>query len=161
MMMRHTLLIGLLCAATACGAPSVNLATGVAVENLSTGWLDSGAVNGANKVVPELSFTLKNVSGQKLPPLQVNAVFRRISRTEEWGNGFRALSGSGSLAPGASTDTVAIDAPLGYTGTDPTESLLHNSQFVDAKVDLFARYGSATWTHLGEYPIERKMIERR
>ncbi len=160
-MMRRTLLFGLLCTATACGAPTVNLATSVAVENLSTGWLDSGVVNGANKVVPELSFTLKNVSDQKLPPLQVNAVFRRVSQNEEWGNGFRALSASGGLAPGASTDTVAIDAPLGYTGTDPTESLLQNSQFVDAKVDLFARYGAASWTQLGEYPIERRMIPRR
>ncbi len=155
------LLVGLLCVASACSGPPVNLATSVAVENLSTGWLDSGVVNGANKVVPELSFTLKNVSGEKLPPLQVNAVFRRVSRTEEWGNGFRALSGSGGLAPGASTDTVAIDAPLGYTGTDPTDSLLHNSQFVDAKVDLFARYGSANWTQLGEFPIERRIIARR
>ncbi len=160
-MMRPTLLVGILCVASACGGPPLNLAASVAVENLSTGWRDSGAVNGANKVVPQLSFTLKNVSGQTLPPLQVNAVFHRVNRTEEWGNGFRALSGSGRLAPGASTDIVAIDAPLGYTGTDPTDSLLRNSQFVDAKVDLFARSGSASWTKLGEYPIERRMLERR
>jgi hypothetical protein len=38
--------------------------------------------------------------------------------------------------------------------------MLHNSHFVDAKVDLFARYGSQQWTRMGEYPIARQIVER-
>ena len=123
-MRRYTLLVVSILFASACAGPTIDLTTSVAVENLSTGWLDAGGANGTNtngtnkmKYRQELSFTLKNRSSQKLPPLQVNAVFRRASQTEEWGNGFRALSGAGGLEPGASSATVAIDAPLGYTGT--------------------------------------------
>ena len=36
--------------------------------------------------------------------------------------------------------------------------MLQNSQFVDAKVDLFAKYGSAQWTQVGEFPITRQLI---
>ena len=64
---------------------------GVRVEAVSTGWVDAGVVDGKeHELVPAVSFTLKNVSDQKLPALQVNAVFRRVERGPEgWGDGFR------------------------------------------------------------------------
>ncbi len=43
---------------------------------------------------------------------------------------------------------------------DSAADLLHNSRFVDARVDLFAKYGSAQWTKLGAYPITRQLIAR-
>jgi hypothetical protein len=143
---------------SACGGPAVDLKTGLRIEGLSTGWLNAGVVDGRNKLVPAVSFTLKNVSDQKLPVLQVNAIFRRVSQDEEWDNRFRTVSGSG-LAPGAATGTLTLEAELGYTGTDPHDALLRNSHFVDAKVDLFAKYGSTQWTRLGEYQIARQLIE--
>ena len=157
-MMRNALLLLSIVFASACG-PNVDVAASVQVEGLTTGWMGAGAPNGLNKVVPALSFKLRNVSAQQLPTLQVNAVFRRVSQTEEWGNGFRTVPGSGGLAPGAATDRLTINAQLGYTGADPRDALLHHSQFIDAKVDLFARYGSRQWTRLGEFPIARQLIE--
>jgi hypothetical protein len=145
--------------ATACG-PTVDLTTGIEIEAISTGWVDAGVVDGKNKVVPAVTFSLKNVSGQKLSALQVNAIFRRVNTSEEWGDGFRTVAGSGGLAPGAATDLVTINAQLGYTGTDPHAAMLYHSQFVDAKVDLFAKYGAGTWARIGEYPIMRQLIER-
>ena len=49
-----------------------------------------------------------------------------------------------------------LKASLGYTGTDPFEDLLSNSQFVDAKVEVFVKAGSGQWTRVGEYPIARE-----
>ena len=154
--MKRALLLFSIAVASACG-PSVDLTKGVQVEALSTGWLDAGVVDGKNKVVPGLSFKLKNVSDQPLKTLQVNAVFRRVSRDEEWGSGFRTVAGSAGLAPGA-TSTVAIKADLGYTGTDSREEMLGHSQFVDAKVDLFAKYGSTQWARIAEFPISRQLV---
>ena len=156
-MKRALLLFSIVCAG-ACG-PSVDLTKGVEVEALSTGWFDAGVVDGKNKVVPAVSFKLKNVSDQPLETLQVNAVFRRASQDEEWGSGFRTVAGPGGLAPGAATDTVTIKADLGYTGTDSREAMLRHSQFVDAKVDLFAKYGSTQWARIGEFPITRQMVK--
>jgi hypothetical protein len=143
-----------------CG-PAVDVTKDVHLEAVSTGWVHAGVVDGRNKLVPAVSFTVKNVSEQKLPALQVNAVFRRVSETEGWGDGFRSIAGSAGLAPGAATSTVTIEAQLGYTGLDPAEALLRNSQFVDAKVDVFAKYGSHQWARLGEYPVARHLIGRQ
>ena len=50
------------------------------------------------------------------------------------------VAGSEGLAPGAETRPLTIRSQLGYTGSEPREDMLQNSHFVDAKVELFAKY---------------------
>jgi hypothetical protein len=140
--------------------PAVDVTTGVRVEAVSTGWVNAGVVDGMNKLVPAVSVTLTNVSNQKLPALQVNAVFRLVSDLsgDAWGDGFRRVTGSDGLAPGATTPPLTIKAQLGYTGLEPPDRLLQNSRFVDAKVDVFAKYGSTQWARLGGYPVARQLL---
>jgi hypothetical protein len=145
--------------AAACGS-TVDLKKGLQVDVISTGWLASGNVDGKNKLVPAISCTLKNVSNQNLSMIQVNALFRRVGENDEWGNGFITAVGSGGLAPGASTGVLTIKSDHGYTGTDPRADLIQNSQFVDARVDLLAKYGSTQWVRMGEYPIARQLMAR-
>ena len=147
----------LLLAAIACG-PAVDLKKGLQLTVTSTGWYDAGLVDGKNKLVPTVSFTLKNESDQRLSTLQVNAIFRRANEKDEWGSGMVTAAGSQGLAPGAATSTLTIKSQLGYTGTESRQDMLHNSQFVDAKVELFGKYGSTQWTRLGEYPITRQLL---
>jgi len=129
----------LVCCALFCAGcgPDVDLTKALQVEVVSTGWFDAGIVNGQNKLVPTITFKLKNLSAQKLPAVQVNARFSRGSEPEEWGNGFLPSVGSGGL-------------PAGGT--------LQNTQFVDAQVELAAKYGGTQWKKLGQYPIQRQLI---
>ena len=113
------ILLALVCAA--CG-PTVDLAKGLQVEMVSTGWFDAGIVNGQNKLVPTASFKLKNVSDQKLVTLQINALFRRVNENDEWGSAFLTAVGSQGLAPGATTDVLTARSQLGYTGSDQTRA---------------------------------------
>ena len=147
-----------LLASVACG-PTVDLTKGLQVELIDSGWFDRGIVNGQNKLVPSATFTLKNVSDQKLVSLQVNALFRRVSENEEWGSGFKTVIGSEGLPPGQTTPPVTIRSELGYTGSDQSrQEMLQNSHFVDAKMELFAKYASTQWVLVGTYPIERKLL---
>jgi len=154
----------LLCGAAvytaACG-PTVDLTKGLQVTIVNTGWYDVGIVNGQNKLVPAVSFTLKNVSDQKLVSVQVNALFRRVSENDEWGSELVIAAGSSGLPAGQSTSTLNAKSPRGYTGSDQSRlEMLQNSHFVDAKVDLFAKYGSTQWTRLGTYPIARQLLAK-
>jgi hypothetical protein len=143
-----------------CG-PSVDLTKGLQVTIVNTGWFDLGIVNGQNKLVPSVTFTLKNVSEKTLSTLQVQALFRRVTENDEWGSGFLTAAGSKGLAPGAITQPITIKSPLGYTGSDQSrQEMLQNTHFVDAKVELFAKYGSTQWARLGSYPIERQLIAK-
>ena len=143
--------------ASACGPP-VDLTKGLKVDIISTGWFDAGIVDGKNKLVPQVSFTVRNVSTQTLVSLQVNAVFRRNNEKEEWGSGLLTVAGSNGLAPGAMTPTLSIKSTLGYTGTESRAEMLQNTEFVDANVRLFSKYGSAQWVLVADTPIARTLI---
>ena len=153
----RTLLAGSLLVMTAC-APPVDLNKNLEIVEVTTGWTDAGLTeDGQNKLVPFVQFKLKNGSSQSLPVLQANAMFRPLKEDKEWGSRFQAVVGSEGLAPGATTSVLTLKSDRGVTGTDARTELLKNSHFVDARVQLSAKYGSAQWTKLAEYPVVRQL----
>jgi hypothetical protein len=151
------LIISTLLVSVGCGQ-KVDLTKGLQVLDVSTGWYDAGIVDGQNKLVPSISFKLKNVSTQTLYTLQVNVLFRHGEDKDEWGSAFQTAAGTSGLAPGATTGTVTLRSQQGYKGTEPRQQMLKNSHFVDAKAEVSAKYGSGNWTRIGDYKIERKLI---
>jgi hypothetical protein len=144
------------CAGSA--SPSQDISKLLAVTEVKTGWFDAGIENGMNKLVPTLTITLKNVSEEKVALVQLNAVIRRVGETEEWGGAYTKAIGSSGLAPGQSTPPIVLRSTLGYTGIEPRNVMFQNHLFVDAHVQLFAKYGGANWVKLGEYPIARNLL---
>ena len=154
------LLLFAIASSAACG-PTVDLTKALEVKVVNSGWYDLGIVNGQNKLVPTVTFTLHNTSDQKLVTLQINALFRRVGEDTEWGSGFLTVAGSQGLAPGATSDPITIKSQLGYTGSDQSrQEMLQNTQFVDAKVELFAKYGSTQWVRVGAFPITRQLLTK-
>src|SRR2546426_11764985 len=95
---------------------AIDPVTGLQLESVSTGWRSVGVVDGMNKLVPSVSFKLKNGSDRSLPSLQVNAVVRRIGEGGEWGSASLTAAGTDGPAPGALAG-LSVEMHLGYTGT--------------------------------------------
>ena len=137
-------------------APPVDLTKSLQVLDVSTGWADAGLTEaGENKLVPFVQFKLKNTSDQNLPVLQVNAMFRPLKEDKEWGSRFQAVTGSEGLSSNATTAVLKLVSDRGAKGTDPRATIMKSAYFVDARVQLFAKYGSAQWAKVGEYPVQR------
>jgi hypothetical protein len=66
--LRRSWLLAAAVALSTCG-PTVDLTKGLQVTIVDTGWYDAGIVNGQNKLVPSVTFKLKNVSDQTLASL--------------------------------------------------------------------------------------------
>jgi hypothetical protein len=130
----------------------------LAVTDVKTGWFDAGIEKGMNKLVPTMMLTLKNASNEKISLVQLNAVVRRVGDKEEWGGAYTQAIGSEGLAPGASTKQIVLRSKLGYTGIEPRNVMLKNRLFVDARIQLFAKWGGANWVKIGEYPIARELL---
>ena len=159
--MRATLcLIGLLALASVSCGPNIDLKSSLRVEDVSTGWTDLGVVNGQNKIVPSITFAFRNVGKAPITTLQGNVIFRRVGEEEEWGAGFLRITGSEGLAPAAKSATQRVNSTLGYTSTEPRAQMLANKQFVDARAQVFAKYGSTQWTLIGEFPVERRLVAK-
>jgi hypothetical protein len=126
-----------------------------------TGWYDAGLVEGnMNKLVPSVSLKLRNKSGDPVRSIQINAVFRRVGEAEMWGEHFGWAIQREPLAPGSQTKELVLRSGLGYTGEQPRMQMLKNSEFVDAKVEIFLRQGSRVWAKLAEFPIERQLLTK-
>jgi hypothetical protein len=152
-----TLLLAL--AGASCG-PNIDLKSSLQVEDVSTGWTDLGVVNGQNKIVPSISFAFKNAGKDPITTLQGNVIFRRVGEEEEWGAGFLRITGSEGLSPGAKSATQRVNSTLGYTSTEPRAQMLANKQFIDARAQVFAKYGSTQWTLIAEFPVERRLVAK-
>lgn len=150
--------LALLALSTACGGPSIDLQKNLKVTDITTGWYDTGIVDGKHKLVPSIAFKLHNAASDPLVSLQVNCVFRRVGETDEWGTAYHGVTGSQGLAPDATSAELTLRSPLGYTGTEPPATMLQNHLFVDAQVTVFGKYGSSQWTKVAEIPIKRVLL---
>lgn len=140
-----------------CGE-SVNAQEALEVTEVVTGWFDAGIQDGKNKLVPTVSFRLRNKAAASISGVQLNAVFRVIGDLEELGSSFVRGVDSSGLAPSTSTSTFVLRSALGYTGEQPRMQMLQHSLFKDAQVEIFAKHGSKTWVKLAQYTIERQLL---
>ena len=143
-----------------CSGPTVDLTKGLQVTDVAAGWFDAGVVDGKNKLVPSVTFGLKNVSNEPLPALQANIVFRRVNSPDDWGTQFLRIAGADGLPAGATSESQTVTSKLGYTGTESRQQMLENANFVDAKVEIFAKYGPIQWQKVAEYSVPRRLITK-
>ena len=53
-----------------------------------------------------------------------------------------------------------MNSTLGYTSSETRAQMMANKQWVDARAQVFAKYGSTQWVLLGEFPVERRLIQK-
>ena len=134
----------------------------LSVADLQTGWLTAApAYPGESKVVPFVTVTLENVGREEIGGLHLTAVFRRVDDNAGWGEAYLRGTRSERLAPQSSTPPLVLRSGLGYTGSEPAPQLLQNRQFVDVRVTLLAKRGPAQWQRIGEWPVERALLDGR
>lgn len=163
---------------------SVVVPEDLVVSDVTTGWLDVGFDElGRNKLVPTISFHIKNVSYNKLRTLQLNGIFRRClpayagsqiqgsevslpgaaletctGEEQEWGNAFIRAVGRQGLEPDASVGPFTMQSDFGYTGEQPRRDMFQHRDFIDSKVEIFVKHRAEEWLKLKEYQIERQLL---
>ena len=157
MMRRTVVCVAALALLTGC-VRSRDVQTDLKLVDVRTGWYDAGIVQGQNKLVPSISLKIRNVSSEDISNVQVNAIFRRIGEQEAWGEHFVRAIDSNGLKAGATGGDIVLRSNLGYTSETSRADMLKNSQFVDARVEIFGKHGSRTWAKMGEFPVERKLL---
>ena len=127
--------------------------------DVKTGWYDAGLVAGQNKIVPNISLKLQNVSTEAISRVQLLAVFQRVGEDKDWGPGVFviAINGNG-LDAGKTGGPLVLRSTIGYTGSQPRAQLLDNREFVDAKVRVLGKHGSREWIKMGEFTIDRHLL---
>lgn len=156
--MARVLALAALLICSACGRDEPDVKQALELTDVVTGWLDKGIVNGQNKIVPTISFRVKNNADRPISNVQLNAVFRIVNDEEELGARLVRAIDSNGLAPGATAGPFNLNSELGYTSEGSRVQMLQNSNFRDAQVELFAKHGSAQWVKLTELVVQRQLL---
>jgi hypothetical protein len=147
-------------AQTGCGPSEPPADKALQVTEVVTGWLDDGIRGGENKLVPLISYKVKNGGAGPVTYVSFNAVFKVINDPEELGSALlKGIDGNG-LAPGQTAGPFVARSQLGYTSPAPRMQMLQHSQFKDVQVELFSKHRSGGWIKIGEYKIQRQVLTK-
>jgi hypothetical protein len=149
-------------ATSACFSKPVDLTKALQVTEVSSGYFDAGIVEGnKNKIVPTISFRLKNVSNESISSVPVIAKFNVIDDPEELGSApYVNAIGPEGLPPGQTCKAVVMKTNLGYTSEAPRASMFTHSAFKDVQVEIFGKHGAQNYQMLGRFKIDRQLLTR-
>lgn len=139
---------------TSC-SPAVDLKQALQMTDVSAGWFDAGVVDGQNKLVPSVSFRLRDTSG-KVSRVALNVMFRFVDTGDDNDEVFlqRVNFSNGQ------TELLTVRSKAGFTGTPPQSRLdmLKHNAFRDMDAVILARQVSAQWLELHRVRIERRLL---
>ena len=141
--------------ASACGPP-VDLKQTVQVTDVSSGWFDAGIQNGKNKLVPSVTFRLKENPDVKLSSLSLNVAFMFVGSSDHADDVYVQSVDFESNE----TKPIVVRTKWGYTADPPQTraEMLKHSQFRDMEAAIFAKQSSAQWVELQRVPIARQLL---
>ena len=137
-----------------CSSP-VDLKQALQVTDVSSGWFDAGVVDNHNKLVPSITFRLRDTTG-KVSRVSLNIVFKFADNGETHEEIFKQRVD----LEGGQTELLTVRAQVGFTGTPPQSraDMLKNSFFRDMDAVLLVRQPSAQWAELHKVRVERTLL---
>ena len=145
-----------LIATGACSAQP-DLAKDLKVVPGITGYADGGIQGGLNRILPSITFSLRNEGQLPITNVDLVAAFWQVGDDGEKDSmQVRGISGS-ALEPGATSETLTVRSTVGYSHEGPRADMFKNSLYKGFIVKLFAKRSGKT-VRLGEFPIEARLL---
>lgn len=139
-------------------AGSASVDEGIEVLDITTGYDDGGQESGQNRLLPAISFRVKNKASRSIHSVQFNAVFRVIGDPEELGAQLiRGIDYNG-LQPGEFAGPFTLRSNFGYSGEQARVDMFQHQGFQDVQVELFAKQGGNQWVKLTERVVDRQLL---
>jgi hypothetical protein len=140
----------------ACG-PQPDLAKDLKLTPGITGYYDDGVKNGLNRILPSITFTLKNEGQLPISNVDLVAAYWEVGADGEIDSmQIRGITGA-PLEPGATSETITVRSSVGYTHEGPRAEMFSNSRYKGFIVKIFAKRSGKT-TKLGEFPIDARLL---
>lgn len=143
------------------GCNQVDLETSLELAEVTSGYHDAGLNDlGANKLVPSLSFRLRNVSANPVSSIDLIVYFWGVENDSPRELDEIIVTGIGSdgLASQASTEPIVVRSKQGFALEQQARSELFNHRlFRDVTAKVFLKRGGRI-VPVGEYTIERRLL---
>lgn len=151
-------LVGLsLVAGSACGKYP-DLKSNLKVVNVLSGYYDDGVTpGGENRLLPSVTFQLKNEGDEPLSNIDLALSFWEVGADgENDSKQIRGIEGT-ALEPGATGESITVRASIGYTSPAARADFFSLGRYRGFVVKVFAKYRGRT-TPLGELPVDARLL---
>ena len=147
----------LVSASAACG-PGVDIKK-LSVVDVFSGYYDEGSKNGLNRLVPSVTFRLKNDGENPANRVQLTVAFWVDDADGEWDG--REVMGIGAtpITAGQTTEPLLVRATVAYTLPPPLarDDLFVHSMFKDVTARVIAKRDGKL-ERIGEVKIDRRIL---
>lgn len=106
------------------------------------------------KLVPQISFRIKNIGTKPLTYVNFNAIYQFKGDPENFGDAFMAAIRGKAIPPGGTSDLIILTSNLGVEGKN-LAGIRDNPQWKTAFVRLFALSKGSPPVLLGVYDVSR------
>jgi hypothetical protein len=156
----RVVLVAVLLATTGCASRDVR--TDLEIVDVHSGYFDMGRVDQESiKIVPGISFRVRNKSKDAIAGVEINGVFRDLGKDAVIDEHYvKAIPFERPLDAGATSEPIVLRSRYGYTGTETRPQMLKNSSFVDKNITILGKHGRNNWAKMGTFSIERAPINR-
>jgi hypothetical protein len=122
-----------------------------------TKWVEKESTANEVKVVPSITFKIKNTGKRPLEYVNLEGVFEIEENGKVLSDGAAQAFGDKPLPPGETSSDIFIKAFYGYSGRTKA-GILENKEWKQIRVKLFARTKGSPPVAIGEiYPIKREI----
>lgn len=156
--LRLSCVVLLTLSASAC--TQVDLKTALEIQELTSGYYDAGVTDaGLNKLVPSVTFRVKNISSEPISSVDLMVFFWGVENElpRELDEVLLTAVGSEPLAPGAMTEPIVVRSKQGFSIEQPRAELFNHGQFRDTTAKVFMKRGGKI-VPFGEYTTERRLL---
>lgn len=131
------------------------------ISEVETHWAIDHSVGETHYLAPVVRFRVRNKGTRPHGSIQATATFRRAGEEAvTWGSDWKQVSQSARpLAPGQAVP-VLLKSDARYYSTGVPEAMFEHERFKDAKVEVFLRLGSSSWTKFAASDVERRIGAR-
>jgi hypothetical protein len=155
---RLTCALALTLGASSCA--QVDLKTVLEVQELTSGYYDAGVTEGGlNKLVPSVTFRIKNISAEPVRSVDMVIFFWGVQyeQPQELDEVIIKAIGSDGLAPGALSEPIVVRSKQGFSLEQARAELFNHRLFRDTTAKLFMKRGG-TIVPFGEFVTERRLL---
>jgi len=127
------------------------------VTDILSGYYDDGVTtSGQNRLLPSITFRLKNNAQESVSYVDITVAFWQDGQDGPLED--KQIRGiTSALAAGASTEALTVRSSVGYTLQQPRAELFTHSMFTDFTARMFAKRGGRNYA-IGEFKLDRRIL---
>jgi hypothetical protein len=131
------------------------VAAAIGVEVVESGWRTTTGADGQYHLVPAATLRITRNRPEAPGRVQVNVVFVKAADGAEWGNQWIPSVGDAATS---TAPVIEVSSSHGHVGRQAPAEMFSHAQFMDARLIVLCRLGSAQWTRMLEVTVPRAVL---